>query len=204
MNDELSPAELTRLYDRFKKRGESALKPYSETHLCQLLDFIEDKIQAMLVMQGRFKIANPTYPHDFEPEGLQSNKRALEIVNDLLQNGRPPEPENTSDKQTTFIAHLKGLEAALYFALIHAAGYGETQAWEDVKQFDRLTSGKDLYNNVSKIKKENFNHVKNCTTGERRHWIDRLKNVIPHLHTDGQKKTAVEILQHLEKQNENK
>jgi cysteinyl-tRNA synthetase len=203
MNDELSPAELTRLYDRLKKRGESALKPYSETHLCQLLDFIEDKIQAMLVTQGRFKIANPTYPHDFEPEGLQSNKRALEIVNDLLQNGRPPEPENTSDEQTTAKTGFDFTEpeAALYLAYTGQQATTYEEAKKHLYLFKKLNTPEKLRTSFNRVRSARERQkLANSLNEEGRTKIEnhreRIEKVMQHLN-DAQKLEAQNDLDYI-------
>lgn len=157
MNDELSPAELTRLYDNFKKRGEGWIKDCSTRQLLQLREFIQERISNCLVWQGQLLNANPTSKIDFELEGLKPNKRALEIVNDLLQNGRPPEPENTSDEQTTAKTgfDFSEKEAALYLA------YTSQQATTDEEAKKHLHLFKKL-NTPQKLKTE-FNRVRSAS-----------------------------------------
>ena len=203
MNDELSQEQLTRLYHRFKKRGERALKPCSETQLCQLLDFIEDKIQNMLVMQGRLKLANPTYPHDFEPEGLQSDKRALEIVNYLLQNGRPPEPENTSDEQPTgktgFDFTLP--EAALYLAYTGQHATTDEEAKKVLHLFKRFKTAKKLTTSFNEVRNaERRKRLARILNGESKTKITnhqkRIEKVMPYL-SEEQKTLALDDLDYI-------
>lgn len=206
----LSSAELTGLYDDLKKFGADALEGRTRLQVGQLRELLLQNIERNEILEAQWREHNPQNP-EMQVVNLTVDRKALEAVNEFLrpesspadeqpQLSSLPKAKKTLNEQPTGITGFKGWEAALYFALTHPAGYGETQAWEDVKQFNTLNNGKDLYNKVSTVKKEDFQEVKGCTSKQRPNWIRRLNNVIPHLHTDEQKAKAKELLQRLNNQ----
>lgn len=159
MNTKLSNPELNELYDDFKEFGEDALEGYSMLHIRQLRKHILKKIENYEILQATYIMMNQPKDVEYKIVDSEPDQRALQIVNNMIRKGykRTPEPENTSDEQTTAKTgfDFSEKEAALYLAYTGQQATTDEEAKKHLHLFKKL-------NTPQKLKTE-FNRVRSAS-----------------------------------------